>query len=100
MAHQKHSAARRLRTVRDLNRLTQAELGRRIGYSEIYVQKIEGSLHDMTERFAESVAHVTGISWNWLLGRTGKDSAPVDGVGVPYDPYIFESRRRLHADID
>ena len=99
MADQKNTAARRLRMVRHLNGLTQAELGRRSGYSEIYVQKIEGGL-GMAEEFAESVAHVTGISFNWLLGRTGKSSAPIDGVGLPYDPRLFENRRRLHADMD
>jgi transcriptional regulator with XRE-family HTH domain len=74
--------ARRLKVVRTLLEITQAQFAERLGVSYDLVLAVENR-RKMTPDFAERVMRATGVRPDWLLANEGSTDAPKSVLGLP-----------------
>ena len=86
----------RIKALRRVNHLTQAELARRIGIRTGPMNALEKGRHIPSGRVLFRLAEVLETSVDSLLGVTGHHQAGVDSPGMPL--YVAESGAAFGAD--
>jgi transcriptional regulator with XRE-family HTH domain len=94
MAYQKYPRQVRLRNLRGVLGITQAELGKLCGYSESYILAAEIGQRKLSLPLAKKVSTKTGVGLSWLLGMEGDDAQPILETGKQLRPEKFHQRKQ------
>lgn len=102
------STSERLRQLRKDLGMSQEEFGRRIGFSNTAISKLEKNERNLTERTAKSICREFRVNYFWLTeGKgdifTGTPESMVDEIAEDYnlddiDKKIIEKYLELSAD--
>lgn len=72
----KMNIGQRIKTLRELNEMSQEELGERIGVKRAAVQKYEkGTVENIPLKTIEKISDIFDVSPNYLVGWTAKEDS-------------------------
>jgi transcriptional regulator with XRE-family HTH domain len=94
MPQRKYARNVRLRNLRGVLNITQAELGKLSGYSEPYILAVEIGQRNLSLRLARKISNATGAGLSWVLGMEGNDAQPLLETGMLLQRDRFQQKRR------